>query len=101
MNQLEIITEAANEANIPREQMEKIVSDFWKGIRKMIASPVESLGSILIETFGKFYIKEYTVQKRIDSLGRTKVSEERLEEYKKLQQTLKNGQRQKRKNSNS
>lgn len=63
---------AAKEAGIDKEFLKVIIKNFWGTVRKLLSNPLQTKKGILINTLGKFYIKPYTVEKKIETSEKNK-----------------------------
>ena len=93
------------EFDIPEDQLELIISSFWKGFRYYLTSPLESKGKILLPHLGSFNIDVYSVNRMIEKIEQKEIKRTQtvksLEFYKELAEKLKENERQSRKKNNN
>lgn len=86
--QEDVIYYAAKEAGISKEQMEFIMKNFWATVRMFLINPLNTKKGILINGFGLFFIRPYTVQKKKDLLKGRNPNSPKIELHEKLLKQL-------------
>jgi len=80
----DILTYTARECNITQDHLKIILSDFWSTIRQFLTNPLETKRGILINEFGLFYMKPYTVKKKKELLIKRTPNSPKVNEHELL-----------------
>jgi hypothetical protein len=82
------VYEVAKKTKVDQETVHLVIKEFWKAVKYYLTHPLESKKGILLPHLGKFFIKEYSLNKRIES-GSIKEGPRR-ELYKKILNHVRN-----------
>lgn len=79
--QEDIFYYVSKELNLPEGLIKKVIQDFWNTIRVYLTNPLLTKKGILLHGFGLFFIKPYTLERKIEYF---KDNEEKLTFHQNL-----------------
>ena len=86
--QEDILIYTAKEAGISREHLDLVIKQFWNTVRMYLTNPLSTKKGILINEFGLFFIKPYTIKTKKDRLEKRSPGSSKIELHDKLLKQL-------------